>query len=283
MNLISRKQQKVSKKDADAFLAANTLPEQAMRFNQRHVGYLAQAMKDGLFRYGDIGIARMQGKQFQLNGQHTCHAISETSLSQECIVETWEVENMEEMSILYRQYDPTYGGRKLGHLLAFETIALLGKEFPAKVSNLIITALSLNDSSTMVMSTQQKTDLLKLHLEEARWLKKIVWVEPRPKFLLRGAVCSAMLRAWRVSRKDAERFWSDVRDGESLNRRDPQKLLRDFLLSSSVNSGRGSQNKNNVSQHEMIYKSIVAWNAFRRGEQLTILKHFPTKEIPKAV
>ena len=64
--------------------------------------------------------------------------------------------------------------------------------------------------------------------------------------------------------------------GAYLGEKDPRLVLRNYLLSSDV-VGAG-----NSTDREVIFKCTTAWNRWRRGEDVVILRYVPTYKMPVA-
>jgi hypothetical protein len=109
---------------------------------------------------------------------------------------------------------------------------------------------------------------------------KIDWKTSR--HLSRRSVVGAMIKTAEKARDDSRKFWINVRDGENFCKGKADKSLRDFLISYSVNHGRGAQYSRKFNDKDIFRKCIVAWNAFRRGES-TQLKIFNGLTDPKII
>ncbi len=92
----------------------------------------------------------------------------------------------------------------------------------------------------------------------------------------------AILMTFRKNVRDAEKFWTMVRDGEGLTRRDPGKLLRDFLMTTSQAWSRGANAVRRASFHEICSKCVNAWNAYRDRRTLDALRYYRNGSLPKA-
>ena len=275
----------VAVKDAENFISMNTFENQrALR--DRHVHMLSQSIKDGTFHVGNFAIARMHynGEKTQLmNGQHQAHAIIEAKKPIKATVAYFDVDSPEDTSLLYRQFD-NHATRSLSDILKPEAAAL-GVGWNVRVVNLVVTAAALREGKRAAHKNT-KVELLSKYLPFGKFLNELIvngsTIDIR--HLVRGPVVHAMILSWEKSQEDAKKFWTAVRDGENLTRSMPAHKLRGYLLSVSVNQGRGATGASFkiASYHEITSKSITAWNAYRRGES-TELKYYSDKPMPKAV
>lgn len=283
MKRIQFKTFRLTPQAARDFLAINVL-EQQRSVNQRRLVLLRDKIKDGLFRHADIGVGILGSQRILVNGQHSCHAVDDLSATVDAVLEEYEVANEEELSLLFRQYDNQVSSRTLRDLLKMEAHALQVGDLPERIISLTIGALSINETKVMQMTADQKADLLKMNINRAAYLHQLIYEDGHAcDFISRAAVCAAMLRTWEKNKEKSMSFWRQVRNGEDLKRYDPPKLLRDFLMSVTVNRGIGATSRTAVSNHEILYRSIGAWNNFRSGTQPNCIKFFPNREIPKAL
>ncbi|HCH59797.1 MAG TPA: hypothetical protein DEV73_04265 [Candidatus Zambryskibacteria bacterium] len=94
------------------------------------------------------------------------------------------------------------------------------------------------------------------------------------KHLLRAPVVGAMFATFNKASQIAVEFWIPVATGTGIEKvGDPRLKLRNELQRAAVDSGMGSHSdKKIVSQEFMFRQCITAWNAFRDGRTLQLLK-----------
>ena len=282
--LIKRNEIKVGPEKAQEFLAINTLHKQRP-LNERHVREIAEKIKSGLFRYGQFGIAVYpDGSKVLVNGQHQSAAVVREKCTIDGYLEVYEIDSPEDISVLFRQYDSSFTSRTLGQNSSIEADAL-GLDWATKCVGLVLAAAIFETKGAVSFSMDRRISLLKDFVIPGSFAKSIVFGEAKnPKFMMRRAVFAAMFRAYDRNRKDAEYFWTAIRDGEGLVKNDPQYLLREFLKESSVSRGRGaSSSKELVTDHEIIYRCIQAWNLWRRQEHCKCIKYSTAYPVPKAI
>jgi hypothetical protein len=287
--LISRKLLETTPRDAKGYLDLEHLEEQKHRYQSWRKNIIADLIKNDEFRHGCISVASLNGQKFQLDGHHTCTAIIEVGIPVECVVEQYKCDSLDDLSALYRAYDAVWSARHLRLLVAIENNSL-GYGWSNLTANLLITAFSLNDPTFQNLPCTEKPRVLRPHRKEGDFIQSIIIGDDKKKcqFLARGATCAAMLRTWAKHQEQAHLFWTRVREGENLMKRDPELLLRDFLRSSSMHVRKGFRRTNSgiagvVDNHEVMYRCILAWNARRRNERVTQLRYHRDKAPPKAI
>jgi len=261
-----------------------------------HVDELAEKMKDGLFRFGEIAFAKLNGgKDYMMNGQHVCHAVVNSGCTAECVVENFKCEDQLDMSRLFRQFEIL--PRSLKDFVRHEATAL-GVKWPLWVSSVIVTAATIakvdlpsliakpaGSSTTRrkktktVLTKEDKVGLLRHYIggngnfvnDILTHNGKLIGKPKMSKHLNRGAVVYLMLKTYEKSPGSSIEFWENVRDGEMLRADDAEYVYREFLLTSNLKSR--SNLSGIVSNHEYICRGSLAWNAFRQGRRTTIPYH----------
>lgn len=261
-----------------------------------HVNDLASKMEKGLFRFGEISIAHTwNNSKFQMNGQHVCNAIIKTGLSQECVIEEFQVNDATELSVLFRQFEIL--PRSLSDMVSVESHAL-GLDWPLWLSSAVVSAGAIivaNQKDFRVtqstscahrakgISKDDRVGILKSFIKEGVFLKKLLVDTPTQsdlKHMKRAAVCAMIFKTFSINEAASDFFWTGVRDGENLTQRDPQWLLREFLRSNNLMSSRGHYTYRTTTNHEIGYRTALTWNAFREGRKISKTSYFPEKEIP---
>jgi hypothetical protein len=79
----------------------------------------------------------------------------------------------------------------------------------------------------------------------------------------------------------AKEFWTAVRDGEMLQKKDPRFTLREYLLTSKVSKTNINAELRVVSSEEAYRACLIAWNAHRQGRQLQMLAPGRLNERPE--
>ncbi len=249
---------------------------------------LSQRIIDGRFRIGNIAVAVKKydnNARIEVNGQHQSEAVILCGKPIKVLYEEWDVFSPEDLSKLYRTFD-THAGRTLRDLARAEAGAL-DIQWPPHLLSLLITSAALREGKYHE-SKDAKVELLKKYIKFGDLMASILAVDGKKsnghRHMNRGAVGYAMILTWEKSIEDSKKFWISVRDGENLRKDNPELKLRNYLMNVTVGVGRGAQHSITrvVPTHEMTYKCIQAWNAFRKNEP-TDLKYYLGKPIPKVI
>jgi len=297
-NLIERRSIELDVDLAKHYLTYNTYETQR-DIREAHVCALADKMKNGLFRFGQIAFVSNNGsRDIMVNGQHVCSAVIKSGETVPCMLEKFKAENDLQLSETYRQFEIL--PRTIKDMIKVESNAL-GIRWPVWVSSIIVTAATMEVSGQRKLGTSatpsnvtsknkfltkdDKVKLLGKYLKEGSFVANILTFDgsargPRKApFLKRAAVILIMMKSWRKDKKDAKLFWERVRDGENLTNTMPEMKIREFLMltrqASRVAYAR------TVKPHEYAYKCAAAWNAFRTNNKKASLRYFPDNDIPK--
>jgi len=286
-----RKNIKLTPRIAEQLSILNTFKGQRP-ISTKWVNDLANSMREGLFLSGHVGLAIYKNngasEKYLVNGQHQLQAAIISKSQPDIIYEEYLCETMDDVSLLYRQFD-NHKTRSLQNLVGMEMEALGLTDWPVRIASLIVTGAAMKEG-LFGAHKNVKVQLLKKYIGIGKHIKNLFTDIPEGSWqketnhLRRGPVLHAMLLTLEKSQADSKLFWVDVRDGEGLNRAQAQYKLREFLKESNFDRGRGASgnNRRTVSQHEMTSRCITAWNAFRTNSK-TRLTYYPGKPIPKAV
>lgn len=268
----------VTPKEAQSLLRYNTYKGQR-NIKRSHVDDLADRMKKGMFTTGTVCMALINGSEaILMDGQHTLHAAVKSNITINIVLERVRCYSDKDLSLLYQQKD---GGisRSLRDYVVAEKTAL-GVDWQPPTTSLIVSAISIINKSSH-RSKSKRVESLEHYIEDGNFVVKILGGK-RAKdnsHLWRAPIISVMILTYRSNQILAESFWGKVRSGEMLKSDDPQFLLREFLMShSSANKRLG---KPIATNHEFIYKSIYAWNAYLKNRKIKMIKYLPSYPIPE--
>ncbi|TSC78026.1 MAG: hypothetical protein G01um101424_160 [Parcubacteria group bacterium Gr01-1014_24] len=251
----------------------------------RHVDYLIQAMERSTFHpeWVSLVVCKHDGKTYRMNGQHCAWARSYMPRGYECAVTMLEytAKSMEDMRTLYSSIDrssPRTRANVITSYLAGTT------EFEGVKSNTLRVVpmgfamwLWKTKHERRVHDGDDVAYLIKTeHYDLAR--KVAAFLDRHSskdyKHLLRSAVVGAMFATFNKAPQVALEFWGPIATGTGIEKvGDPRLRLRNELQRVAVDSGQGSHSdKRRVSQELMFRECITAWNAFRDGRLLQVLK-----------
>lgn len=284
--LIKRKMEEVNPIHAEQLLNFNTYDGQRP-VREKHLRVICDNIEKGLFTTGSIAIAKQgwNGNDFMMaNGQHQCLGVIKTGKNITAVIEEYNCKTPEDFALLYRQFD-NHAARTLDDITLPEARAL-NIDWHKMIIKSVMAGIGFIEGHIGVHKNI-RVECLKKYVDAGNFVNDILSCvkSVESKHLRRGAIIAAMIVTYKKNHGDAETFWEEVRDGENLKGASPSLKLRNYLLSTRTDVGRGanapSLNKA-ASNHEMYSKCIVAWNAFRKNDP-TSLKYFPNKDVPKAV
>ena len=278
---------RVTPKEAAVFLEKNLYLGQRNERAKLISRYAKEIEKDEFFSPTILFAQRNYngGEKVLLNGQHTLRAIIAANKPILATIETWGVESPSDEAALYSKFDGT-GGRSQGDYVHYYAVSN-GIDAPDYICNAVVSAAAMKDNSQGKYAADKAGTIL--GYENHIKFFKLIFEDTIPKGLSkmhvtkhirRKPVYYAMLLTFEKCQRDAEKFWIDVRDGQLLSRKQPTFHLREFLLTTNYSHGMGATRVRTSNMHEMASRCINAWNAYREGRTVKILKYFPNAQIP---
>lgn len=284
--LIRKKMEEITPEKAEMISRLNTYIGQRPK-KEKHTKMLCNVIEKGLFTTGDIALGKQGwngGEMMVANGQHTCDAVMLTGKPITAVVSEYYCKTPEDFALLYRQFDNT-PPRTLAEISLPEARSL-NLDWNKQVIQAVMCGIGLLEGHN---GTHKNTrvESLKNYVDVGNFINDILSCVrlTESKHIRRAAVVAAMIVTFRKNHADAETFWEEVRDGENLKGRSPSLKLRNYLMTTNTNVGRGVNSPSlttAASSKEIYAKCIIAWNAYRRGDS-TALKFFANKETPKPV
>lgn len=279
-------------KRAEELLKINNYPGQRP-MSPVHVQRLVAKINDGRFHNADLATMK-NGKCYLINGQHQCEAVITAGQSVPATLLEFEAERgdtKEQIALKFNQFNVDKG-RSRGDT-AWSTANAIGMgDWPRPCVVLCAAALGYlatgeyAENRGVRMDRDENAALLGKNRLECEFIRDVLYAEDVPvtrgRHLMRASVAAAMIETWRKSRLPAKAFWTNVRDGEGLQRNDPAFALREFLTQTNVNIGRGAGKKAlGADAREFFVRCLTAWNAHRRGLPMERkIRYVPTAEVP---
>lgn len=266
--------------------------------DERHVIYLTREMLGGSFLWEHVNlvICNLDGRDYRLNGQHTCWArlyADEQGLPKEnrCPIQVlkYEAKNLDDMRRLYASLDaakPRSESDKIAALMS-GTDGFLG--YKKSYLTLLAHAMALWQWESMNTRSLHKASeraylLLKDYTKVAQQAG-VLLRESKPaefKHMRRAPVIAAVLATMNKAPQIALEFWRTIRDGIGLeNKEDPRYVLRQYLLTTTLaSSSSPGKDAKKISSEEMYRACIHGWNAYRAGRKLkqirvSLIEHRP--------
>lgn len=254
--------------------------EYQRKMQQYHVSNLVRKMEKGLFRIGEIAIAKFNGRQYLINGQHQIEAVILSGMEIPATQEIYICENEKDLSQLFRQFDVN-PMRPFPVIVKAEILAMnLG--WSTRVGVLLVGAINWMEGRGKHISRDEKVEVLRHYTDVGNYLNILIPETSVGKMLRRMPVVAAMMETRKVSNKEpsiAHNFWIMVRDGEGLTKDMGAYTLRDYLLNLNMKFGFPIRKP---TVKEIISKCIHGWNAHIRGVSTRLAYHHQAP-MPKAI
>lgn len=281
--IVSDKKAALTKKLAEEMTAMpKTIWERTL--SDEWVHHLATEMKAGMFVWEQVtlAVALFKGAKYAINGKHTCYArFFELPDEPNPMVRTveYQVEGEEDMRSLYSRYDRgknRASGPVIDSLL-FGTKNFKDADKPtlrALVPGYRLWKSPVREGRGQTSVDQACAALLEPEVGRlAACVLDIVGKSLSTRTIFRRqAVVAAMFATAERSVKGCAEFWSGVQTGAELKVEDPRLKLRNYLMQHNVNLGGGAHRQKPVAPEDMFRACIYAWNAWRRGESMQIIK-----------
>jgi len=272
---------------ANKYLVMTNCPwERNLR--DRQVIFIADQMKKGMFRTEITKLASCYcietNTEYRINGQHVNWARLEVSESDyvpeqiECL--KYEAKTIADVRRLYASFDRGSPRTKGDVIKSY----LIGTEQFEDTPPTLVRALAEGLAFWQWESNHERQRhtgddvafLLQTDYKET--VRKIVsFCEEQPKllsidFMRKSAVMAAMFETFSLVQKPSEEFWYAIKVGAGLSADDARLKLRNLLMTTNAQKSVASSDKKVVSS-EHIYRNIItAWNAWRNGEAVKILR-----------
>jgi hypothetical protein len=284
------KKLRLTAEHAEKLLLKNTYGCQR-KLKPKRVATLSRKIAKGMFRTANISlVVSRTGVETLMNGQHQLHAIVHAGQTVDAYIETFTLTNgegPEEIADLYAQFDDG-GLRSIADIAkTFADVHGMG-DWPVRAITNIVAALTWLEfkGKSRDVNKEDRARLIGKYSDEAHFAHCMAWSDGAEKWFIRSAVIAAMISTWRKNKKDAEEFWTQVRDGELLKKTDPAYRLRAFLIA-ATSSRQSSDATSSLSSPragwgEVYAKSVHAWNAQREGREVKFLRSYKGTPMPVA-
>lgn len=277
-SLISTKNMIIDKIIAIEMLGYNTYEHQR-GIRPAHVKELAEKMRAGQYNGGQV-VFGINGKgQHVVDGQHTLTAVVASGIPIQAIVKKVDCPTSEDLAHLWQQYD---GGipRGLADYVRSEIGALdigWSSQFGALIAGAAV--IVTHGITRRQITKSEKIKLIKDYLTDGAFVRDIAGETfSSAMHMKRQAVVAVMILSYRISEQDAYLFWTKVKTGEMLEKTDPEYHLRNFLITSAI---RGVSLTKIANPREFYVRSVKAWNCFREGKRMSLLRYSFDGHIPK--
>lgn len=253
--------------------------------NDNHVAHLKQAMERGTFLPEQVNIVTctLNGKTYRMNGQHTSWARLYMPDDYKCPVRhfKYKADTDNDMRRLYASLDRMKGRTTGNIVIAYLYDTEEWKGYNKRVIIKLAEGLAFHlwqgqDERTMRDADDRAyllmTDYHDLAKKVGPFLDESFGKDSR--HIMRRPVIGAIFATFEKAAQPSLDFWRAVRDGVGFtNKYDARLTLRNALLQTSINSGAGARSDKKAAGGEEMHRWCRnAWNAWRRGEELKILR-----------
>lgn len=284
LKLVETRKVNFTIKEAEAVLALDEFVGDRPLRNS-HVDYLISCMNRGTFHpeWVNIVFCKYNGKTYRMNGQHTAWARTYVEPNYDCRVSylVYTAKSEEDMRTLYASIDRSSPRTRANVITSY----LAGTEEFEGVKSVTMRVVPMGFAMWMWKTKHER----RLHdgddvaylvkTEHYDLTRKVCGFLDRHssrdyRHLMRAPVVGAMFATFHKAPQIAIEFWTAVATGTGIEKvGDPRLKLRNELMRVAVDTGNGSHSdKKTVSQEFMFRQCITAWNAFREGRTLQLLK-----------
>lgn len=260
---------------------------------QRHVDRMLDAMRRGTFRWEWVSLITCRCKEsvgdkpagtlFRMNGQHTCWARIDLDSRARAPVKMlrYTAQTEQDVRQLYASIDRG-AARTKAHVIGSYLIDT--DEFTGiKKKTLSVVAAGMARWLWESKDQRMRYDgddiaflMLTEHLVVCQTVCKFMNIlrENDHRHLFRAPVAAAMLAMFSKVPTKAAEFWQTVADGTGFERQDDARLrLRNYLMTTGVDVGRGSKMDHTVDQETMYRACLTCWNAWRKDRTLRVIRN----------
>lgn len=249
---------------------------------KRRLNFLKGKLDNGLFYSPKWAVARLNGKRFRVNGQHSSLMLAESNGSfphgMEVTIDEFELDDDHDLAKLFSQFDaPTSSRNAIDIAGAHGRIHSSLAEFTAAALRVCTAGIAYamshhKETPVSVKEPDEQAALIHENLDFVAFAKPFV---NKIEFK-RQPVMAAMFITFRKSPEDAKRFWDYVDSESHPDNTNPTRVFAKFIRTEALKSKR---NLVSLEGRAFFVKSIHAWNAFRKGNR-TDMKYFPDSDLP---
>jgi hypothetical protein len=293
--IVSDRRINLTKDRAYKFLELKTFQGER-QVNERHVQHLYNAWVSGRFMWEHVIIAtcECEGTTYRLNGQHTCWVrvnIENDGVDANVREIVYRVKDQANLRALYSTFDQNKA-RTQQHIIR---ALLVGTPTTADIWPSVIGNLAsglrfyLYEKETQDVSTADVAELISGKYSDLFKQVGLFYQNHYDTYfpIRRKAVISAMFATFDAAPQKSQEFWGPVCDALGfIGKGDARWQLRKFLdshhqskASKGVRLGRTTGGYVSDEDHYRI--CIQAWNRWRKGEEVAVLK--PTDKRVKAI
>lgn len=296
LKLRSRKTTEFTKAVANTFLE---MPEFVGERNMdnNHAVFLARQMESGTFRWEQVNVASCfcDGREYRMNGQHTAWGRIEADLPEGTRTPVqwlrYEAESDHDMRQLYATFDRGKP-RSMGNVVVSYLSGRIEFDGYSKaLLKMLAEGLAFwlwDEPDVRALHTGDERSYLLLadHYKTAMAVGGLMRSYPSPKeskHMRRAPVTAALFATLAKAPLVGAAFWKTVLEGVGItNKEDPQHVLRNYLMTTSLSKGPANSDMKSVTQEEMYRACLHSWNLHRGGKTIKSIKPASLEKRPEA-
>lgn len=252
------------------------------------IEFLRARFDDGYFYSPRFAIAKLHGKNYRLNGQHSSNMLLERNgefpEGRTAVIDTFTCEDEMDLAECFGLFDPTKSNRTRSEI-ANAHGRVHDELDEVSMTNLcgIVSGLAYGlDECRSNCSGLSAEDSARLVHDNVQF---VLWANPffNNKFLARAGVIGAMFQTYVLDSDDATIFWRWVSKEDHPNVCHASRVLARFLRENKTMGGKSETRSHRWPMKAFYVKCIRAWNAYRRNVQPGGLHYTVRGKIPKAL
>lgn len=246
---------------------------------------LKKRIDDGLFICPSWSIAKYQGEQIRMNGQHSSIVLDESDgafpVGLSVHIDWYDVLDDIGLATLFRQFDARFSQRSSVDICgAYKGLYADLDAIPARSAKLAVEGIAWFIRSIEGALAPSGDDLGVLFAQPGyhpfiTWAASMMNIKTRE--LQSTQVMSAMYGTYLANRECADEFWSRVASGTWTDDTSPAAMLDSML----VKDREATDAAKKLKPAEKYAISILAWNADRSGSSVKGLKWTKGKAYPE--
>lgn len=262
-------------------------------FRDRIADFIKTEIAKGDFRTANFAsvYCKETGEEYRLNGKHTSTTLvgmnGEFPTGIMAHLEKYEADTLRDVARLYKTFDSRVGARSVSDV--HRSITASDPELEDIRMSVVNGAISgyklvMSDGNNWkrTHAADDPDELIHKLKKFILFLNGILDGGPKSLHLRRSAVIGAIYLSWEKSQRDAEAFWTAVRDASGANNQDPDRVLNRYLLTTAVRSDTSSQHAKTDTSRAMFVRCIHAWNAWRKNER-TDMRYYESSPVPRVL
>lgn len=289
--LASANKVKITKALATQWASMSRLPQDRSIGSVRMIKH-EKSLRDGNFKVCNWAKAfcKADGVEYRVNGNHTAHLFAiyaDEFPGHYALIESYECDTFDDVCRLWSTFDPSASSRNSSDI---NSIVASGvpelRDTPRRVLDILAAGVnfSIEGGSTAELSRKTADQKARVAFWDNKpfciWASGILFDSKQFSCMLRMGVTAAMFATWGKSHSAANTYWTLVRDELGDRPNAPHRQYHRWLLMTRARSGTiGS--KVLAAPREYYVRGILAWNAYRRGEEPKQFRYKHSMAVPE--